>query len=428
LQARLFRPRLEALEDRLVPTYTITDLGSLGGAVSVATSINDRNEIVGYSNLPNDAFTHAFTYRNGTMLDIGTLGGTVSEAFGVNFQGEVVGYSRLAGDQFTHAFLDQNGKMSDLGTLGGTYSVASGLNDSGQIVGYASLPGEQSTHAFLYQNGSMTDLGTLGGNFSSAFGINSSGEVVGDSTLAGDQIYHAFSWKAGVMTDLGTLGGPNSEAMAVNSAGSSVGDAFTSPNNRDAFLDKNGTMTDLGNLGAGFSFGLGINLAGVVVGYADTPGKPDTHAFVVYNGIQMQDLNNLIPPNSGSDLQRANAISDLGVIVGTGITPGRQTRAFALIPSSGTDAAGDAGASLAAAIAVHHVSQPSLPATAPATGSLEQGTGWQKMTAGTSVGHSGAVTSANGEHRIGALTTLALAGELTELALPDPLASPWEVF
>ena len=71
-----------------------------------------------------------------TVTDLGTLGGNLSVAEGINNSGQVVGFSEdLSGNE--HAFLYSNGIMTDLGTLGGNYSFASGINNSGQIVGYS---------------------------------------------------------------------------------------------------------------------------------------------------------------------------------------------------------------------------------------------------------------------------------------------------
>src|SRR6185436_9400809 len=98
-----------------------------------------------------------------TALDLGTLGGTSSSAYAVNASGQVVGQaSTAAGDQ--HAFRWQNGTMTDLGTLGGASSWAGDINTGGQVVGSSrTTPGSTQTHAVLWQGGVMTDLGTLGG-------------------------------------------------------------------------------------------------------------------------------------------------------------------------------------------------------------------------------------------------------------------------
>jgi probable HAF family extracellular repeat protein len=326
----LIRPRLEALEQRLLPSYALVDLGTLGGTISSGIAIDGIN-VVGYSDLKGDKQYHAFRYRDGAILDLGTLGG--SDSFASSVAGNLVaGWSSTSGNQFTHAFLDYRGKLTDLGTLGGTFSVANGVDGAGAVAGFATIPGDQATHAFLYNDGVMTDLCTLGGTESEAFGLSSTGEAVGQSTLPGDQVTHAVAWPNGIITDLGTLGGAKSKANAANSSGQVAGVSDTTGVNHDAFLDASGTMTDLGNLGGGFSSALGINDAGAVVGYSFT-SMFDSHAFIYTDGV-MVDLNNLIRPNSGWDLQEANAISPQGWIVGAGITPNGQTHGVLLIPKT----------------------------------------------------------------------------------------------
>src|SRR5215469_3033469 len=72
-------------------TYTLTDLGTLGGHTSSARSINAAGEIVGESETPTGS-THAFLYISGRMTDLGTLGGEFSDALGINSSGEIVGF------------------------------------------------------------------------------------------------------------------------------------------------------------------------------------------------------------------------------------------------------------------------------------------------------------------------------------------------
>jgi probable HAF family extracellular repeat protein len=142
---------------------TMTSLGSLGGAISVALAINNNDEVVGYSYVPTGE-THPVLWRNGTVTDLGKLPGTdylFSEAVGINNLGQIVGTSSDArvGVAGARSWIWQNGVMTDLGTLpGGTYSAAAAINDAGQIVGYgdSGIPG--LNRAWIWQNGSMTAL------------------------------------------------------------------------------------------------------------------------------------------------------------------------------------------------------------------------------------------------------------------------------
>ena len=73
----------------------VRDLGTLGGATSLAFGHNDRGQIVGRSRTANGE-QHAFVYDQGVMQDFGTLGGDLSTARAINSQGWIVGGSRLA--------------------------------------------------------------------------------------------------------------------------------------------------------------------------------------------------------------------------------------------------------------------------------------------------------------------------------------------
>src|SRR6516225_10340329 len=77
--------------------YTVTDLGTLGGAQSIAYGINATGQVVGSSHITSAIYSpHAFLWQNGTMIDIGTLDGGYSNARAINEAGQIVGDSTTA--------------------------------------------------------------------------------------------------------------------------------------------------------------------------------------------------------------------------------------------------------------------------------------------------------------------------------------------
>ena len=118
------------------------------------------------------------------MRDLGTLGGTVGMANWLNDRGEVVGYSDLAGDQTFHPFLWNGTKMIDRGTLGGVNGTAGplGINATGGVTGSADVP-DGTHHAFIWQDGHMRDLPPVGNApCSNGNAINNRDEVVDNIT------------------------------------------------------------------------------------------------------------------------------------------------------------------------------------------------------------------------------------------------------
>jgi probable HAF family extracellular repeat protein len=333
-------PCVESLEERRLLSYTVTNLGSLGGTASVPVQVNNHGEVVGYSYTANET-ANAFLYKHGRMTDLGTLGGAISGAMGINDRGSVVGLSNIApGSTQVDAFVKQGGKLKDLGpinsalvpddkisinadgeisglsaggddalihrhginidlgSLAGLGSTAKDLNDHDQAVGFsvtavfpAANGASQPTidyHAFRYSDGKITDLGTLGGTDSAANAINDHGAVVGYSNLASDAAMHAFLYSDGKMTDLGTLGGRNSEAAAINNQGAVVGASLTSSSVGRGFVDLHGRMIDLNSLipaesGLVITNAMDINDRGQIVAQGYQTSQPTTDLALLLN-------------------------------------------------------------------------------------------------------------------------------------------------
>ena len=301
------------------PTYTIIDLGTLGGSTARARGINEKGQVVGVADTANGR-RHGFLWENGQMTDLSTFVPTaLGEALGINNNGGIVGGSSAP-------WLLQDGVLTILGHLTGTSgnSTATAINDNGQVVGFSriSITGQ---HAFLWENGVMTDLHAdiLPGEGGDARDINSEGVIVGSDGIGADG--HAYLLDGDVLSKLGTLGGNVSVALGVNDHGHVVGTSNRTPGPPfHAFLWVNGEMTDLAALGGfnGGSRAIAINNRGEVV----IEGELLYHPL-----LGMQNVWEMIPGDSGWAFLVLQDINDSGQIVGWGSRDG-VTRAFLMTP------------------------------------------------------------------------------------------------
>ena len=162
--------------------HAINDLEQMAGGSGVCSAFNP----IWLTNLQP---LHALLWDGGKAIDLGTLGGTGHGngimALDLNNRGQVIGFSDLEGDVDFHAFLwTRAAGMQDLSALPGDVdSAAIGMNDSGQVVG-VSLDADFNARAFLWKNQELIDLNTLVPANSplylvTACSINASGGIIG---------------------------------------------------------------------------------------------------------------------------------------------------------------------------------------------------------------------------------------------------------
>jgi probable HAF family extracellular repeat protein len=308
------------------PRYAVTDLGDLGGSAagtrqSFGYDINDHGWVTGIAD--SDLGRRAFVWTpQGGMQDLGSLGGGGLESIGlhINNQGQVAGWSMIGTGYDTHAYVWSAGDgMQDLGK-----GAAWALNNHGAVVtgGQLLRPGEAAQ--------------ALPSGFS-AYTLND-GEQMAGIMKAGTGT-HVALLDHGQLKDLGALPSPSEWAYAhdLNELGDVAGVSIVSPGIEHAVVWRNGgAAIDLGDFAGGYdgSRALGINDAGFVVGLGitDGPGLGWVRAAIWNPEGVMTNLNDLIPSASGWALAEANAINELGQIVGWGTNPLGQNHAFLLTP------------------------------------------------------------------------------------------------
>jgi probable HAF family extracellular repeat protein len=183
-----------------------------GDSDGVAAQVNDKGQVVGASGTcgsfnPNTGLylveNHALLWENGVATDLGNLGGegglAGNHACALNNHGQVVGHSDLPNDASFHGFLwTRETGMKDLGTLSGDFaSLALGINDGGVVVGASIGPAFSTFRAVLWEKGTVTDLNTLvDANPKNLYlvqgeSINSRGEIIG-LAVDGAALPHGF--------------------------------------------------------------------------------------------------------------------------------------------------------------------------------------------------------------------------------------------
>jgi len=261
--------------------------------------INDAGAVAGITNVMGNATAVVWQGATVTTLPPLPLGtNSEGEAFGINDSDVVVGYSITSPRQL-RAVRWTNGVAEDLGAyLGaaGVNSFARAINNAGQVIvdsnSEAALAALPDSVSFLLNGNAITPItandGTTAGI--SAWAINGNGVVAGTIYLA-DGTYHAFTWNGSMQ----------------------IAPLAESPT-------------------PGFDGAMAINDAGVVVGDSRTNQTSGGLFPFIWNGLGAPiNLNDLIDPASGWELDSAWGINDSGQIVGNGLLDGVPT-GFLLTP------------------------------------------------------------------------------------------------
>ncbi len=192
-----------------------------------AASINNRGQVAGSARF-DGVNERAALVSDGELIDLGTLGGATSVATGVNEAGQVTGYSQLASGE-VHAFVWQPALgLLDLGTLGGAESRAVAINARGQVLG-CSDDEDCGLHAFVCNGQEMAALPPPGEMDLTALSLNRHAEVVGKLADADGQWVASLTRGGRTRPLLSLLDASGAEwqalsvALGINDAGRIVG-------------------------------------------------------------------------------------------------------------------------------------------------------------------------------------------------------------
>jgi probable HAF family extracellular repeat protein len=315
-------------------TYTIRDLGTLGGANSRAYDVNAAGWAVGEAETTN-GLLHAFLWTpERGMADLGTLGGEVSRAYGINDRGQVVGEAET-GDGHMLAFQWTAGEGMRALPLpeGVRESYAYGNNNYGVVAGAGDVG--EGTRALVWSvdGPAVPELLAHSGS-SIAHDVNDFGDLAGqaESGEPGAWVSRAFMLgSSGLHHSLGPATGEwSSAALTINARGLSAGFAELDGATHAVLLDPTNGWTDVDTLDSVYSVAYGLNATGQVVGLFVASHEDEDRAFV-YQGGRMVDLNERVESEEPWLLVEARAISDDGLIVGYGLRNERE-RAYLLTP------------------------------------------------------------------------------------------------
>lgn len=324
--------------------YQITDLGTLGSGHSSAVDVNNQTQIVGRSN---PATRHigngAFLWTNGKMSDISIAGYTNSRPIRINDLGQVIieAYGKNGKYAITY-YIWQNGSKSEVKSPDGNSITPCAINKKDQIVGR--LGTFKGKSGFIMEKGKIRTLSAFEGMQAMPQDINDKGQIIIHRRTS--TYVRSFVLYKGQQTELIADGFRYNFALRINNKGEIIGVILKNDTSSEkAVLWRDGKTILLGSLRGkgGWLRAYDINNKGQVVGnseikelrpynqYDTEPMFPYVnHPFIWENG-RMQDLNKLIPRNSGWTLDNANAINDKGQIVGSGVHDG-QNRAYLLTP------------------------------------------------------------------------------------------------
>ena len=291
----------DPLEGRTASADQIVDLGTLGGTWAVAMDINNRGEVVGFSETASGGGSAFIWTRQNGMTALPGLGTPVA----INNHGQVVGYgfgregyvwSREAGARAIPTLSDADADCFNNYCTRLQFQP-SDINDHGQVVLYNWL----IVYVWSSATGGTTPIPFCGREFL-AYGINNLGQVVGEADwkdFANWEIpgssNRGYDPKAGVLWDpetdscrvLENAGWLATNAVAINDDGVVAGEGSAVASSFSYQRNLSGLPSPLRVTSAG---GFDFSLLGTLGGYGGyTAGVAGTNGTVAGSGEAVND-------------------------------------------------------------------------------------------------------------------------------------------
>jgi probable HAF family extracellular repeat protein len=325
-------------------TYSVRDLGSLGGASARAYAINDAGWVVGEAET-REGHVRAFLWTpEAGMQDLGSLGGASSRAFAINERGEAAGEAQDESGRFRPFRWSADYGMEALPTPPGIRDgFVYAMNNFGVLVGGSDGPA--GPRALVWSVDGVATPAPLDRFFGGvAHAVNDLGVIAGRAELPGsaEQVGRAFligadgEWRTPAG---GAYDGADSAALALNARGEAVGYRANGRSLQAVWFspDPSEAPRGIDTLDNVYSVAYDINDRGEVVGLFSSSPEDDDRAFVWRDGA-MLDLNEWIESAEPWHLVEARGINNRGEIVGYGLLHERE-RAVLLTPRPKTGAA-----------------------------------------------------------------------------------------
>jgi probable HAF family extracellular repeat protein len=279
-----------------------------GHPYSLAEAINDRGQVVGVMNFPEDEGRfHAYVSEEGGLRDLNP--GGFGQAYDINDRGQIVGVADLGDGVGDSVLWDDGAPPVRLETPAGARCLPLRINAHGLVVGWCLFASDSGP--VIWRHGVFERMAVPPGVDAFPSGLNDRGVVVGNASRT-DGSRFPFVWADGVLIDLNTISDrPFERVVAINKHGQIAGEGPRPDGRSQGLLWQAGRTLVIPPLpGATAAIPYGLNDRGQVVGASAACG-------FVWDDAGSRALSCL----PGGHVAYGTAINERGDIAGHAVAP-----------------------------------------------------------------------------------------------------------